>query len=86
MLTMLLKRVEVVKEIGWRKGTVESFDGTHYRYLKVEHLYETKEDAIAAGRAKLEAQRAKTQKQLDGIEKRAKNLDKAEAKLAECAE
>lgn len=73
---MQVKQVEIIRE---RWGTyVASSTGSSHSW---HDLHLTPQEAIAAGRAKLDEQRAKLAKQQANIEKRAANLDKAAAKL-----
>lgn len=72
---MQVKQVEIIRE---RWGThAASSTGSH----SWPDLHHTPQEAIAAGRAKLDEHRAKLAKQQANIEKRAANLDKAAAKL-----
>lgn len=76
--SMGIKKVELVRQ-GWMIiGNHKTASGSVYGD---SHLHETPQAAIAAGRAKLDEQRAKLAIQLANIKKRAENLDKAEGKL-----
>ena len=81
---MTPKQVEIISRERWGKSFFGCLGERRGRWILAEELHETKAEAIAYGRKKLEAQRASIQKQLDNIERRTKNLDKAG--LAECAE
>lgn len=73
---MQVKQVEIIRE-RWGDWVASSTGSSHCW----SDLHLTPQEAIAAGRARLDEQRAKLAKQQANIEKRAANLDKAAAKL-----
>lgn len=75
---MRVEKVELMRKCFWRSGYHETAIGKLYRDSE---LHGTTQEAIAAGRAKLDEQRRKLHVQQANIEKRAANLDKAAANI-----